>query len=76
MGLFIYVLYLWDVNNERQILKFRWFIIGVSDKHSNFLNYLKAPIKRIITKKNSTFVLFFHDYVQGKSVKKKDNCIY
>lgn len=35
------IMYLWDINNERQVLKFRRFIIGIGDKHSHRLNNLK-----------------------------------
>lgn len=38
--------YLRDVNDERQVLKFRWFVIDVSDKDPHRLNHLKAARKQ------------------------------
>lgn len=45
------MLYLRNINDERQVLKFRWFIIGISDKHSHGLNNLKATRKQIVSHK-------------------------
>ena len=49
------ILYLWDVNDERQVLKFRRFIVGIGDKHSHSLNNLKATCEQPL---NHTYKLY------------------
>lgn len=43
------ILHLWDINDERKVLKFWWFIISVSDKHSHGLNNLKTTSQQILS---------------------------
>lgn len=36
------MLYLWNINDERQVLKFGWLVVGIGHKHSHCLNNLKT----------------------------------
>ncbi len=68
------MLYLWDVNDERQVLKFRWFIIGISDKHSHGLNNLKVIKESKFSKKNNYKNLFRRLYFKATTFFREEYC--